>query len=331
MEGFDYMTSITSPRFNSPSGGTIVTGRNSGSAGQFLGSGSGATLAFAGIPQGDRIIFGFAFKVPSGTMGVDFARINDTGGTTHLIYSISATGIISVTRNSVSLTGATGTTNLTTGIWYYLEFEQIISDTVGEIHCYLDGIQEFSTASNLDTQNGGTGIINAFTPTSNNNRTIQVDDIYIRSATAGETQKTSFLGDVRVSGLLPTGAGNSAQFTPSAGSNYQNVDDTAADGDSTYNESSTLNHIDSFVFADLPSTGTVYAVQSQVMARKTDAGTRSVASVYRISSTNYVGIDNTLSVDYNYEIDLKELSPATAAAWTVSEINSAEFGYKLTV
>jgi hypothetical protein len=72
-------------------------------------------------------------------------------------------------------------------------------------------------------------------------------------------------------------------------------------------------------------------VEHWIYARKDDAGTRKVAPLFRISSTDYVGSDDTLSTSYQYFGQIYENSPATSAAWSISEINNAEIGLKLTL
>jgi len=129
---------------------------------------------------------------------------------------------------------------------------------------------------------------------------------------------------------FPTGAGNHTQFTPSTGSNWQNVDDSAPNGDTDYNSDGTVGDRDSFVITDLPSVANaVKAVQYSLYARKDDAGTRQLAPFVRISGTNYDGTTVTMASSYGMFTEVKEQSPATSSAWGVSEVNGMEYGYKV--
>lgn len=305
-------------------GTTIVAGATGGNAFQMVGSGSNVPFAFTSVPLGDRIIVGYRFKWNGGD--VEHAILTDTLGTNHVRFAVTAGGIFGTGTVGGSQIGVTV---LSTGVWYYVEWEIITHDTLGEIHCRLNGITEEISVTGIDTRASGSGILSSITFLGASGRTVTIDDVYIRYATAGETAKTSWYGDIRVDSLFPTGAGNSTQFTPSTGSNWQNVDDADIDSDSTYNQSSTLNHKDTYVTGNLSSTGTIYGVQSQIYARKTDAGARSVGRVYRISSTDYVSTGKPLTIDYIYLDDLTEVSPATASAWTVSEINALEIGAQI--
>jgi hypothetical protein len=65
-------------------------------------------------------------------------------------------------------------------------------------------------------------------------------------------------------------------------------------------------------------------------AAKTNAGVRSIASVARLSGTEVDSSDKALSVSYAYLPDIRETKPG-GGAWSISDVNSAEFGVKVTV
>ena len=155
-------------------------------------------------------------------------------------------------------------------------------------------------------------------------------DIYVNDNTGGVDD--GFWGPISVVTMRPTAAGDKAQWTPLSSTNVSNVDDTTDDGDTTYNATSTLNQIDSFVMADTGyAAGTVKGVEVVMDARRTDASaTARLAPLWRIGSTDYVGSDLIPRSTYLFLRALYRLSPATSAAWTVSELDGAELGYKRT-
>jgi len=57
---------------------------------------------------------------------------------------------------------------------------------------------------------------------------------------------------------------------------------------------------------------------------------RSVGPVSRIGGVNYDGTGTVVGSDWTFQRDIKRVSPATSTAWTVSEIDGAEFGVKVT-
>ena len=141
----------------------------------------------------------------------------------------------------------------------------------------------------------------------------------------------SLLGDCRVELQLPDGAGNSTDWTPSTGSNYQCVDETAPNSDTDYVSNRTAGDHDSYTFDDIVTVdGEIYAVQTNMFARKNDAGTRQIKSLIRSGGSDYAtGTTHTLIDSYKYYPDIYEHDPDTSSAWTISGVNAAEFGPKL--
>lgn len=129
---------------------------------------------------------------------------------------------------------------------------------------------------------------------------------------------------------LPTGDGATVAWAASAGSDYQCVDEATPNGDTDFISSATPNDIDTFTYPALGLAGTVLGVAPTSVARKDDAGVRSIREVVRTSGTNYPGgADLTLTSTYvNYQ-QVWETNPA-GGAWTVAAVDGAQFGVKLT-
>jgi hypothetical protein len=79
----------------------------------------------------------------------------------------------------------------------------------------------------------------------------------------------------------------------------------------------------------LQSQGTIFGVQVNMAARKDDAGGRTLRSLTRVSGNDYEGDSQNVGTDYRVYRQIIEKNPNTTAAWTESEINGAEFGYKV--
>jgi hypothetical protein len=141
----------------------------------------------------------------------------------------------------------------------------------------------------------------------------------------------SFLGDVRVDTVRPSGVGNYSEFSKQgSASNWDNLDDTTIDSDSTYNYSNTVGQRDTLDCGNLPAiTGSIFGVQVNMAARKDDAGGRTLRSLTRVSGTDYEGTSQNVGTDYRVYRQVIEQNPNTSATWTESEINTAEFGYKV--
>jgi len=111
------------------------------------------------------------------------------------------------------------------------------------------------------------------------------------------------------------------------------VQDLNPDDDESYLSSSTAGALDSFLYPAVPSvTGTVFAVAVDLRARKDTAGVRSVRAWIKSPATTGVVADNgtdiPLSTSYLYYQEFFVTDPNTAAQWTISGVNAAEYGIK---
>lgn len=309
-------------KWTSAGGTSIATGRF-GSCLQ--GANYACSKSFTGAAT---IVVGFALKWSNTAAGGTVCELRN-GTTVHAQVRLDNSGhLVAANSGGTPYTGGTGTAVLSAGVWYYVEAKVFVHDTTGTFDVKLNGASELALTG-LDTRNGATTTIDTIRIGNTGTATASYDDLYILD-TSGSAPTNDFLGDCRVEAIFPTGAGNYAQWTPLSSTNVSNVDETTPDGDTTYNSSSTANQIDSFAYGNLtPSSATVYGLQYALYARKDDAGTRTIAPLARISSTDYASATtHNLSTSYAYYLQIKEQSPASSSAWTVSEINGAEFGYK---
>jgi hypothetical protein len=267
--------------------------------------------------------------LPSATATI-FGLYDNT--TLHCDLRLTAGGFLQITRNGTVL--GTGTSALSAGVYYYIEFKVTISDTVGVAGCRINGVSELALTSQ-DTRNGANATADTFRILGvtgiDAGTTINTDDFYACDGTGGGSDN-DYLGDVRVEAIFPSGNGNSSQFLGSDSNstdNYLLVDEATPNDDTDYVESSTVGDKDTYAYGNLTATsGTVYGVIPMPYARKTDAGVRSIVSVARLSSTEVDSSAATLSTSYAYLPDIRTTKPG-GGSWTVSDVNSAEFGVKV--
>lgn len=277
------------------------------------------------------LIAGRAFNI-QGTIATNRTLIAfyDGASTLHTDVRFTTDNKIIVTRNATQLGSAINTTANT---WHYIELKVKIDDTVGTYEVRLNGVSIIS-GTGADTRNAGNATADRvrFGPSVTNNATIAewIDDVYICDD-QGSTNN-DFLGDVRIEALFPTGNGNSSQLVGSDANstdNYLLVDESAPNSDTDYVESSTVTDKDTYVMGNLTSTaGSVYGIQIMPFAKKTDAGVRSIKSVTRLSATEEDSADKTLSTGYTYYPDIRETKPG-GGAWSITDINNAEVGVKV--
>src|SRR5262249_37892481 len=131
-----------------------------------------------------------------------------------------------------------------------------------------------------------------------------------------------FLGDVRIQASIANGAGATTNWTPSAGSNYQNVDDATPNEDTDYNSDATAGDIDTYAMGDVtPAAGAVKGVMVSMRARKDDGATRTLQAAIRTGATNYFGASQNLTSSYAYYTEIWENNPNTSSPFTISDVN----------
>lgn len=251
------------------------------------------------------------------------------------------TGVIKVfAADRVTVLASTLNDAYNPAAWQYIEVKVVIGTTTGQVAIQV-GNQSVLTATNINTQNSsnasfsGFGIeipVGAYSFTHDGSQyLIDIDDIYFLDGTTGPGAYpyNTFLGDVRVATLFPASNG-SVSWTPLANTNWQEVSETAFDGDVSYNYSSTVNQEDLFNLTSLTGTlNTVLAVQVTGAYRKTDSSNRTMYQHISQGGTDTPGSLHTLSMSYQFFTDIFPINPGSGANWTASQINSLEIGYVL--
>ncbi len=271
-------------------------------------------------------IIGFAFKLTSynfyGAIGV--VKFMDSTSFQCSLMVDSVGHLYFTNGNNGTQLGSTGTTILALSTWYHIETKITINNTTGSFTVKLNGVTEIS-ATSVNTRTTSNNTCNRFLLPGTRN---YYDDFFILDTTG--SANNDFIGDNKVETLLPNAAGNYSQWTPSSGANYTTVNETAVNDDTNYNSTATANNIDTYNFGNLVNVATgIRGICINEHVRKDNAGTKTIAPVIRISSTDYVG--NTVSAIDSYYIALQiyEQNPNTTASWTNTDINNAEFGIKL--
>lgn len=146
------------------------------------------------------------------------------------------------------------------------------------------------------------------------------------------TGQTTLLGPQRIEGFLPTSDGSHTDWVPNSGtSHYTRVDEAPHNGVTDYVRSDTVNARDSYDHAAMAGTGTVKAVVVTAVADKDSNPAREVAA----TCDDGVGTPVTLTT-----LGVGTFSPKLAqvvcennpagGAWTISAVNAAEPGVKVT-
>lgn len=306
----------------------IVSGRVAGGCFQ-IGNNQSVSRTFA---SGSQRYFGFAWKEQVGTTACTLAQFYQ-GANRQVILTYQGDGTFRFFNGAGTGNTVLGTSDfraIGSDEWHFVEVNITIHDSAGAITMWLDGEQVFDDNS-LDTTGAGTDALDRIilSGPSASFQSAYYDD-FVSGTGSGN------LGDVRVIGQLPDDDGDSSDFTGSDSDsvdNYQLVDDSNPDGDSTYVHSGTDGHTDLYTYPALPvgSGAVVYAVGVRPIARKDDAGDRYLARAIKSGSTTDVDTESVLSTSYSAKLGIWDQDPDTSSAWDVSGVDSAQYGQRIVV
>lgn len=332
-DSFDhYATAEVAQKWTTNSSGTI------GSSTPTPANGAGRlSIALSGNvsktnPNGSFASGEVHFRIQKTTLPTSGAilLINDSG-TTHLSLGLNGSGIITAYRGNLTTSLGSGSAVISTSTWHHIRVVWTINDSTGVIQVYVNGTLDINLSSQ-DTRNGANATWNQVSLMAGQTASFFDDFILLDSDTSdGTNDVTSITGTPKVgSKVASSGDGSNGDWTPSSASdNGAMVDEASADGDTTYNESSTAGHDDTYNFAALGETGTVHGVQVVNQIRKTDGGARTVAALARHSGTDYPGETQAAADNYVMHTHMFAENPGTSAAWNISDIDNAEFGVRL--
>jgi len=159
-----------------------------------------------------------------------------------------------------------------------------------------------------------------------------LDDMYIDN-TAGEGSAGVPSG-IYLELLRPNGAGAAADFTPNTGTvNYENVDESPPDGDTTYNQSDAADEYDIYDLTSfvLPVGRTINAVIPVAYAKRLDAG-GTIGLTPVVYHASYGTAEGTAELpnsgDYAYLKGDRFTTRPGGGAWGSADIAGLQAGYK---
>ena len=217
---------------------------------------------------------------------------------------------------------------ITSAEWHCIEIHLVVDDTNGVFEVKYDGTLVIDYDG--DTKASSTAGVRTiqFSPVSGAGNSYNLDDIAIND-TSG-SRNNSWIGRGGIYVCKPNGVGTYSELTPSAGNNYECVDEVPPDDDTSYVQSNTVDKRDTYALENLSvGAGTISAICWQTRARLTEPGSGSIARLLRIENTDFEGDPITLEPSYNWFEEIIEENPITEQAWQISEINSLEAGVQV--
>ncbi len=298
--------------------------------------------------------FGAAIHLPampaSGNINLFAVYDPITGSAMHICSMVGADGSIGIgycTINNFSF-GVTTLARSVPGLivaatWYYVEMKVKVNNTSGFVEVLVNGISAITLSG--DTAGWGNGFGSGIsTPTSQLFSNVKLggdldatvssgiyfDDFYYCDDTGA--QNNTYLGDVKLQAIYPDGVGSSTQFINFGGpANWDSVNETSPDDDTTYVYENTVNDSDLYTMQDLSATVTsVKGLLCNARIKKDDATVRTYALLVKSgATTGEVATRAAPFGAYTNQQDVSELNPATLSAWTVAEVNAMEAGIKI--
>jgi len=337
-ESFDSTATITDRYVNAGTNPTQIaistTNPRTGPRCLVLTAGFNATayIALENLASRTARFFHLAFRLESDKACTILAA--NEGATTHVFLTVLA-GVLSVRRGD----GGSGTilassaTTLTTNQWYSLKVWFSVHDTTGRARVKVNTTTVIDFTG--DTRNGATGVQNQFRlgqivadVNAVGAVSYRIDDVAWMN---GDHVDAVDFDDVRVDYLPANGAGDSTQFVPSAGSNFQNVDEAPPDDDTTYNDATAVNDIDRYDLAAMaPNPGFIYGVEHIFRARKLEAGSGELRGHLKHSVTVTNLTTRALNTTYQTFFEFLADVPGSTG-WTEAQVNALLHGNERTL
>lgn len=210
----------------------------------------------------------------------------------------------------------TSTVALTPNQTNHVAVKVYFHDSAGTVDFWVNGVAAGSDTS-LDTIAAGTSCDRIRVLNETQYCDVKVTDVVVDDA--------AFLGEVRTGYDECNAAGQDADWTPSAGSNHENVDEIPSDEESTYNRTNTVTDRDCFKHSGLAATiSTVFAVIGLARIRKEGTGSSEVkVGVYHGASESQSS-GFAMTQTYRWYVHPTTVNPSTASQWQNSELATAE-------
>lgn len=222
----------------------------------------------------------------------------------------------------------TSSAALSLNTWYLIEGKFYVHDSAGTIDIKINGVPDAGLAgTGLDTKDQtSSGITKIFLGAVSGYAGYVSGDFYFDDFVIDDA---TYPGNSKIQGIVPTGAGNDTNWTPSAGDNYACVDEVPNSA-TDYISTNTTGHVDTFACGDLAGLiGSVKAVQVQAVALTEGSPTPTgLQMVARSGTTNYFGSTNVVPSSAKEFMYLWEVDPDDAGVWTEADVNALQIGVK---
>lgn len=270
--------------------------------------------------------------VSPSSSGGNFAIIPLTDATHIQIYWSGDDNLIYIRKGGVNLVSVTPAAVGITTIdrWYHIGVTAYIHATSGYISLYIDGVLALTFTGNTGTA-GMVGAYAGGTATSGSSgwtNPLHIDDFFVDM---GSAEADAVVPSRRFLWCPVIADGPTVNWTASAGSDFQCVDEAPANDDTDYVWIDTDNEIEYFQVSSptIPVGYTISAVVPVVHARKTDVAIDSRLSleVYQSPGVFTPSTDLPLTTTYHGYPGFFPAAPDTTP-WDLTKFNACRYGFR---
>lgn len=333
-DGFDASTDLTDTGWTvvGPSYITVGTNNNRWAAGNTVRVVATGTLTYIErvLPTSyTKLIVGLAMRVDMANMNGENLLSLYNGGTeiVGMEFTNTSGDVIIKYNNEASTIAQNGTSQrlIVDDTWCYVELKVWINGTSSLVEVKVNGNVWIS---NTNCSLGSVPIdrIVVGQKSAGHTGTFEYDDLVVID---WSVSGADYLGERRCMHIVPTGAGNYTTWTATGtASNWDCVNETNPDDDTTYVTTQTSGEKDSYALGDLSGIdtgkGRVDAVQTMVVARAVGVSA-GVKHLLRLSSTDATSAVKVLTSSYQFSTQVWEDKPG-GSGWTVTDVNNLEAG-----
>lgn len=248
------------------------------------------------------------------------------GSTQYTITYVFGANVFRLYRGNTTdtLVATSSSVPVGAGVWQALESNVVLHATTGSFTMKFNGTT-ICAATNLNTLATSTAILNAV---GFGGGGLCTWDDFLCFDNAG-LAPNNFQGDLRIDPIFPVSDGTHQDFSPSTGTvHYVLVDETVPNVVDEVHAAVTGN-IDTYGMQPVAAGSQVIGVQVNMACYKDSAGVRTVAPVIRRGTADYVGTPQTPGASEAILSQIYETDPSTSSPFTLSNLNGAEFGVKL--
>ena len=208
-----------------------------------------------------------------------------------------------------------GTININSNCNYFIQVYYKIHNTVGRLYVKINGIVDLDFT-------GGT-LFGSYS-TFNNMRF--GDNCYNDNIVIDDSQMPE---QTEIALLRPNAVGSKSNWTPSAGNNYECVDEVPF-SDSDYVSADVVDMIDTYGIENLPiAAASIKGIQVQARVRRdTDAVPNKANLVLRANGMDYHGDDKSIETGYTNIIQTWDTNPTDGQPFEKSDIDALEIGIR---